>query len=77
MTDRSVELRPCEGPCRGLCCCDCCGEAPGMHAAGWQYRPWQRWDDGSCCRRCCAEKPAACMYLQGKTRPEWMEEKNE
>ena len=34
---------------------------------------WQRWDR-DCCWRSRLNKPEECMYLQGKTREEWMEE---
>lgn len=67
-----IAIEPCTGPCRGQSCCNCCGEAPAMHRTDGGRR-FIRWDR-ECCRRCQADKPEECMYLQGKTRDEWMEE---
>ena len=51
----------------------CCGRAPGMHFVWPSGTLWTRWDP-PCCWRSQLERPEGCMYLQGKTREEWMEE---
>lgn len=68
-----IRLEPCTSRCRGQSCCNCCGKAPGMHKCGCEYLPFQQYSR-DCCAWCQWEKPEQCMFLQGKTRYEWMEE---
>ncbi|GBF70754.1 hypothetical protein LAWASA_3489 [Lawsonibacter asaccharolyticus] len=67
-----VQLEPCTGPCRGLSCCNCFGEAPALHRIGGG-RWFDRWAP-QCCHSTRLGAREKCMYLQGKTREEWMEE---
>ena len=68
-----IWLEPCDRACHGQSCYNCCGEAPGMHFVSVSGTLWTPWDK-ECCSRCKGKGPDGCMYLQGKTREQWMEE---
>ena len=44
-----------------------------MHFVSVSGTLWTPWDK-ECCSRCKGKGPDGCMYLQGKTREQWMEE---
>lgn len=71
MSRLPVLLECCPGRCRGKSCCNCCGEAPALHRTDGG-RWFERWD-AQCCHQTVSDRPTQCMYLQGKTREEWME----
>jgi len=78
VSDNQPYIRTCINKCGGHSCCNCCGKAPNTHIIKddktLSYRLVYKRD---CCYETQFQKPQDCMYLQGKTRAQWLEEEKE
>lgn len=75
MSDNQPYIRTCINKCGGHSCCNCCGKAPNTHIIkDDKTLSFRIVYERNCCYETQFQKPQDCMYLQGKSRAQWMSE---